>query len=59
VKIAVDEEDRRSRRLMLTDSGRALLAKALPIWASEHAKLDRELDDFHPDRLRAALNAIT
>jgi DNA-binding MarR family transcriptional regulator len=59
VKIAVDEEDRRSRRLILTNSGRALLAKALPIWTSEHAKLDRELDGFHPDRLRAALNAIT
>lgn len=59
VKIAIDKEDRRSRRLTLTDSGRALLAKAVPIWKEEHAKLDRELDGFQPDRLLAALNAIT
>jgi len=32
--VSVDESDRRSRRLALTAAGRALLAKAMPIWRS-------------------------
>jgi DNA-binding MarR family transcriptional regulator len=58
VKVEVDKEDRRSRRLILTPAGRALLVKAAPIWKEEHAKLDKELAAFPGDRLRAALRAI-
>jgi len=32
VKVKVDAEDKRSRRLVLTDAGRAVLAAAAPIW---------------------------
>src|SRR5438477_5630370 len=32
VKVSVDREDRRNRRLQLTPSGRTLLAAAAPIW---------------------------
>ena len=32
VRVEADPDDRRSRRLVLTDSGLALLARALPIW---------------------------
>lgn len=58
VKIVIDKEDRRSRRLILTGAGRALLAKAVPIWKAEHAALDTELAAFEPEQLRAALRAI-
>jgi DNA-binding MarR family transcriptional regulator len=43
VRVAPDRNDKRSRRLSLTASGRELLGEALPIWKREHAALDREL----------------
>ncbi len=55
VKVAVDKEDRRSRRLQITAAGRALLTKSLPIWKEEHAELERELEAFRLADLRAAL----
>src|SRR5512139_507750 len=41
VKVAVDKEDRRSRRLTLTPSGRALLAEAFPLWRDTHAEIEK------------------
>jgi DNA-binding MarR family transcriptional regulator len=58
VQVAVDKEDRRSRRLILTPAGRALLAKAVPIWMDEHAALDQELAAYPLDQLRTTLRAI-
>jgi DNA-binding MarR family transcriptional regulator len=58
VRVAVDKEDRRSRRLILTNRGRALLAKAVPIWVDEHGRLDGELSAFPLDALRSALLAV-
>jgi len=58
VKVAVDKEDRRSRRLSLTAAGRALLAKAMPVWTATHAAVDRELGPHRPDDLRAALRKL-
>jgi len=58
VKVAVDKRDRRSRRLLLTAAGRALLVKALPIWKAGHAALEKELANVSFDELRAALRAI-
>lgn len=58
VKIAVDKEDRRSRRLTLTAAGRALLARALPLWIATHDAIDAELEPHSPDGLRAALRAL-
>jgi len=43
VIIAVDPDDRRSRRLSLTKAGEALLAAAVPIWKREHAALEKAL----------------
>lgn len=43
VTIAADKADARSRRLSLTDAGRTLLAKALPVWRAEHDAVDRLL----------------
>src|SRR5437762_14243569 len=58
LKIGVDPDDRRSRRLELTPAGHAVLIAALPVWRGEHGALDRELADG-PDRLRADLRALT
>src|SRR6202007_2042302 len=43
LKVAVDKEDRRSRRLVLTAAGRALLSKAFPLWKHTHAEVEKEI----------------
>lgn len=59
VKIAVDKEDKRSRRLSLTSAGKALLAKASPIWKEEHAAIERTLSKPGPDQLRSGLVTLS
>jgi DNA-binding MarR family transcriptional regulator len=59
VKVAADTEDGRARRLVLTDAGRGLLAKAVPIWVDEHGKLDRELKAHSLESLREGLKAMS
>lgn len=54
----IDAEDRRSRRLSITDAGRALLAKAYPIWKATHADIDF-LVAPGGDSLRKALISLT
>jgi DNA-binding MarR family transcriptional regulator len=58
VKIAVDEKDKRSRRLIITAKGRAMLKAAFPIWKAAHAVLDNAVGITRVDRLRADLHAI-
>lgn len=55
VKVAVDKEDRRSRRLSLTAAGRTKLAKAVPLWKASHAAMERKITGSTPDSVRAAL----
>ena len=55
VRVAIDKEDRRSRRLVLTASGRALLAAAAPVWRKAHAETERLLARPNADPLRADL----
>ena len=57
IKVAVDKEDKRSRRILLTADGRALLARALPLWTKEHAAIERQIDSA--DNLRTALRALS
>ncbi|HET9685732.1 MAG TPA: MarR family transcriptional regulator [Pseudolabrys sp.] len=59
VKVSVDKEDKRSRRLTITASGRSLLAKAFPLWRETHVAIEQSLAAFHPDDLRAALRALS
>lgn len=59
LKVTIDENDKRSRRLSLTTAGRALLARAFPIWKETHALIDRELPDQDMDRLRSTLKALS
>jgi DNA-binding MarR family transcriptional regulator len=58
VKVAVNKEDRRSRRLILTAAGRTLLSKAYPLWKKNHAAIERMIAGS-PDDLRAALRALS
>lgn len=53
-----DERDKRSRRLRLTDAGRALLVQAVPIWRATHDDVDDLLPDTDFDRLRADLRTL-
>jgi DNA-binding MarR family transcriptional regulator len=57
VKVTVDPDDKRSRRLALTPAGRVLLAKAAPLWTRAHAETEG-LVGSNPDGLRAALRAL-
>ena len=56
ITVAVDAKDRRGRRLSLTEQGRELLARAMPIWKQNHAELDGLLED--PERLRRDLRVL-
>jgi DNA-binding MarR family transcriptional regulator len=58
VKVSVDKEDRRGRRLSLTTKGKALLAAAAPIWEDTHAETERLLTQQSPDALRESLRAL-
>lgn len=56
--VEVDREDRRSRRLALSDAGRRLLDEAVPIWASTHAAVDKLLAQQNAGNLRGVLNLL-
>jgi len=55
VEVRTDEQDRRSRRLVLTPSGRTLLAAAYPSWKAAHAAIETMLGGPGAKRLRASL----
>lgn len=57
VTIAPDPEDRRGRRIRLTDAGQALLAQAVPIWVALHAEIEAGLPGDCDD-LRASMRAL-
>lgn len=58
VAVAVDADDRRGRRLSLTDAGRGLLAAAVPIWQDTHDGVEAGLAGFDPGALRASLRGL-
>ena len=59
VKVSIDKKDRRSRRLIITAAGRALLSKAYPQWKQAHAETERLITDISPDAMRGALRALS
>ncbi len=59
LKVSVDKEDRRSRRLTITPAGRNLLAKAFPIWRQTHAEVERLIAHASADAVRTALRALS
>lgn len=58
LQVLTDRRDRRSRRLLLTEAGRALLARAMPAWTETHAAVERQVVHGSPDMLRADLLAL-
>jgi DNA-binding MarR family transcriptional regulator len=58
VKVSVDPDDKRSRRLVLTPAGRGVLAAAAPIWKRAHAQTERLLKSASPDIVRAGLREL-
>jgi DNA-binding MarR family transcriptional regulator len=59
VKVAVDKQDKRSRRLTITAAGRTLLNKAFPIWKRAHADTESLITGITPDSVRSALRALS
>ncbi|MGO7338364.1 MarR family winged helix-turn-helix transcriptional regulator [Rhizobium leguminosarum] len=59
VKVMENPRDRRGRLLSLTTEGKAVLARALPIWESTHAMIDGKLPDGSTARLRQDLQALS
>jgi DNA-binding MarR family transcriptional regulator len=55
--VSPDAGDKRSRRLALTDDGRALLSEALPHWVRTEREIEKDVSD--PDRMRADLKALS
>jgi DNA-binding MarR family transcriptional regulator len=58
VEMRPDEDDRRVRRVALTDAGHALVAKAVPLWRKEHAKLEADMAYGAPGRIRRGLTQL-
>ena len=58
LKIAVDKEDKRSRRLVITAAGRALLQKAYPLWKATHVEVEFLIAPGSAENLRKALRSL-
>jgi len=58
IEVRADPEDRRSRRLALTESGGTLLVRAVPIWRRTHRKLDQILPSRAQTELRGRLHRL-
>ena len=56
--VVSDKHDKRSRRLVLTDAGRDVLVRAVPIWRETHDKIDRLIAGGNIDRLKAGLLSL-
>jgi DNA-binding MarR family transcriptional regulator len=59
VEIAPDLSDGRSRILKLTEEGRNVLARAVPIWESTHRQVEQLIHDWNPEELRRSLRALS
>jgi DNA-binding MarR family transcriptional regulator len=59
VKVAVGRDDKRSRLLVLTATGKHLLAKAIPIWRRAHGDVERRFAKSERSAMRAGLLALS
>jgi len=59
VRVKADAEDRRGRRMLLTERGKTLLVSAVPVWKRLHALLEKNMRDGEPDHLRKLLQALS
>lgn len=58
VRIGRGAEDRRTRRVALTEEGRVMLERALPLWEAAQAEVGDALAGTDLDRLRSDLRAM-
>ncbi|NEJ71739.1 MarR family transcriptional regulator [Rhizobium phaseoli] len=59
VTVVENPRDRRGRLLVLTGDGKAVLAKALPIWQATHAAMDAKLPKGSSAQLRQDLQTVS
>jgi DNA-binding MarR family transcriptional regulator len=59
VRVTIDPDDRRGRRMKLTGKGRGALARAVPVWRKEHAAVEALLRNGDSNRLRNNLRALS
>jgi DNA-binding MarR family transcriptional regulator len=59
VRLTVDKDDKRSRRLTLTKAGRKLLAEAMPLWERAQAENETLVNGAEPDLLRRILRELS
>jgi DNA-binding MarR family transcriptional regulator len=59
VEVRTGATDKRRRIVTLTESGRAVLAAAIPVWRQTHASIEAALPDSNADRLRTDLEALS
>lgn len=58
VEVATDPDDKRARRMSLTDAGRDTIHRARPLWEKAQNEAEARLADQSPDAFRAALRAF-
>jgi len=59
VRVTPDPADRRGRLMALTNSGRRVLARAVPVWRETHKEVEALLRDDDANRLRNNLRALS
>ena len=59
VKIETDPNDGRSRVLILTDKGRTLLERAVPVWERTHHEIEKLVPAIDWDAFRDNLRSIS
>jgi DNA-binding MarR family transcriptional regulator len=57
VKVAIDDADKRGRRLVLAPAGRTALVVAMPLWEQTQTAVEGRIGNA--DRLRAELHALS
>ena len=58
VRVSQDPSDRRSRILILTDKGRRLLARAVPVWEATHNEIEKTVPDIDWHSFRKSLTSL-
>lgn len=59
LKVQSDPNDRRSRVLILTEKGRALLVRALPVWQKTHEEIESQSPSVDWAAFRRNLLAVS
>ncbi len=58
IKVVQDDEDARVRRVLVTDEGKSLIAKVIPVWKHMNDKITARLRAIEPSALRTVLDEL-